>query len=329
MKPKISVIIPVYNGEKTIDDTLNSVFKSSYKDFEVIAIDDGSIDGSLEILKKYPITIISLDNNSGPAFARNTGIKNVNGEIVVFIDSDVTIKEDALEKVNQTFEDKKDIDALIMMRSQVPLNKGLTPLYWALYKYSLWNTNEEYQTSFTTNRGAVRKEVFNRIGYFDTIYKGPDVEDYEFGYRMTNNKMKIFVNRDILVQHNHPTFKISIKKFFRRSYMWTRLFLKRKKFDNVYTTKSMGIKTLVGFLLIPLFMVSFFSLFLLKITFLIFLIFCLMNLNFYTLCIIKKRLLVFPLILLDIFFSFIIGLGGIASLIMLPIDLIRRTKNEK
>ena len=101
--PKISVIIPVYNIELYLSECLDSVLTQTFKDFEVICVDDGSTDGSSGILKIYAdkdprITVIHQEN-AGPAVARNTGIGRAKGEYVLFVDSDDTIHPELCEKV--------------------------------------------------------------------------------------------------------------------------------------------------------------------------------------------------------------------------------------
>ena len=90
--PKISVIIPVYNAEKYIDDCIDSVLKQTFQDFELILIDDGSKDRSFEICKLWSnkdkrIKVFS-QHNSGASAARNLGLDEAKGEWIVFVDSD-------------------------------------------------------------------------------------------------------------------------------------------------------------------------------------------------------------------------------------------------
>lgn len=92
METKISVIIPVYNAEKYLAETLDSVLNQTFTDFEVIAVNDGSTDNSLNILNEYGnkdsrIKIFS-NSNSGVSTARNTGIEKASGEYICFIDAD-------------------------------------------------------------------------------------------------------------------------------------------------------------------------------------------------------------------------------------------------
>lgn len=99
---KTSVIIPVYNTGIYIEECLDSVFHQSQREIEVIAINDGSTDNSLEILlrlqEKYPELIIISQENNGLGHARNIGIERARGEYIYFLDSDDYILENTLEK---------------------------------------------------------------------------------------------------------------------------------------------------------------------------------------------------------------------------------------
>lgn len=105
---KVSVIVPVYNAEKYIKRCVDSILRQTYRDFEVIFVNDGSTDNSLFLLEKYQknseinIRIISQEN-SGQAMARNKGICEATGEFICFIDIDDYVCENLLEKliVNQ------------------------------------------------------------------------------------------------------------------------------------------------------------------------------------------------------------------------------------
>lgn len=98
--PKISVIIPVYNVEKYIARCLDSLLRQTYTDFEIIAVNDGSRDNSLEILRSYEkekgILVIDQENR-GPAIARNRGISAASGKYIMFIDSDDFVDPDYIE----------------------------------------------------------------------------------------------------------------------------------------------------------------------------------------------------------------------------------------
>lgn len=97
----ISVVIPLYNKEQIIEKSLNSVLSQDYDDFEVVIVNDGSTDRSVEIVKAIDDSRIRLieQENGGPSKARNTGIKNANGEWIVFLDADDELTESALKNM--------------------------------------------------------------------------------------------------------------------------------------------------------------------------------------------------------------------------------------
>lgn len=101
--PKVSVIIPVYNVEEYLPECLDSVVNQTLKDIEIICVDDGSTDNSLEILKEYakkdPRIKVLTQKNQGAGAARNKGLKVAEGEYLYFIDGDDYIEPEALKKV--------------------------------------------------------------------------------------------------------------------------------------------------------------------------------------------------------------------------------------
>ena len=106
--PKFSIIIPVYNVEKYIKKCLDSVFNQSYKDYEVIVVNDGTKDNSMQIVKNYDVKIITQENQ-GLSEARNNGVKKAKGEYILFLDSDDYIEKDTLKEIEKELSPKPDI----------------------------------------------------------------------------------------------------------------------------------------------------------------------------------------------------------------------------
>ena len=105
-----SIIIPCYNAEKYLKRCLNSILNQNYKYFEIIIINDGSTDNSLEIIKEYSEKFQNIkyinQRNQGVAIARNVGINLVQGEKFVFIDADDYISSNYLWYLNEAFKNK-------------------------------------------------------------------------------------------------------------------------------------------------------------------------------------------------------------------------------
>jgi len=103
MLMKISIILAIYNEEKYIKRCLRSLADQNYKNFEIIAINDGSTDNSFEIIKNLKFQILNLNlfeqKHQGPAVARNSGVKKAKGDILVFVDGDMCFDKGFLEKL--------------------------------------------------------------------------------------------------------------------------------------------------------------------------------------------------------------------------------------
>lgn len=105
MPPLISCIVPVYNGEKYLDETLDSIFAQTYRPLEVIVIDDGSTDGTGNLVKARTEEVIYvLQDNAGPAAARNVGIATASADYLAFIDADDLWLPDKLTRQMELFD---------------------------------------------------------------------------------------------------------------------------------------------------------------------------------------------------------------------------------
>ena len=111
MDKKVSIIVPVYNAEKYVGKCLESIVNQTYKNIEIICVNDGSIDNSEKILKKYQLKDnrirVKTTENGGLTKARNTGIKLATGEYFMFIDSDDYIELDMVEKMLKVMNEKE------------------------------------------------------------------------------------------------------------------------------------------------------------------------------------------------------------------------------
>ena len=100
---KVSVIVPIYNSEKTINRCVESIINQTYKDIEILLINDGSIDNTLNILNDYAnkdkrIVVINK-KNEGVSKTKNLGIKKAKSEFIMFVDSDDYIDKEAIKKL--------------------------------------------------------------------------------------------------------------------------------------------------------------------------------------------------------------------------------------
>ena len=190
--PGISVIIPAFNAEKTIAQVIESVLKQSIPLEEIILVDDGSKDKTVEICSRYPVKIIANENKSGAGNARNRGAQAAKGEIIAFLDSDVALEDDALERLIIPFKDP-NIAAALGNYSHNIRGMNFASAYKQLYLYYTYEQNGggELRNQFWTALGAVRRDVLIDCGGFREDFSGAGFEDIDLGVRLTRGGYRI------------------------------------------------------------------------------------------------------------------------------------------
>ena len=243
--PYLSIIIPAYNASTHLSRLLLSIKKSTFKNFEVIVGDDSSNE---QYLVDKGIKIVRLTRNKGPAAARNVAAKRAKGEVLVFLESDVQVYPDTLKKIAEKFKEDHDLTAVTGVWDKHQKTANFFPQFKALRDWSYW-TNERdrdgYYYLFSTRIAAIRREVFLRLGGFNEAFR--QMEDVELTYRIAKRYAIIFAP-DVRVHHEFEDFWPVARKYFWRSFYWTKLYRVRRKFDPVATTvwESMAGVTAVG-----------------------------------------------------------------------------------
>lgn len=213
----VSIIVPVYNTKKYLKDCLESLLNQTYKNYEIILVDDGSTDGSDVICDKYSKKDKSIKvyhiNNSGVSFARNYGIKNSNGKWITFVDSDDIITLDYLESLINSTDEEVD---MVIGRTISFINDDINNIIDDGYHgedYIFKNNSDKeklYESIFIDNKKIIkyphvstcsaklfRKELLmvNNIIY---DLKMKLYEDAFFNLQCINNSRKIkYINKKI------------------------------------------------------------------------------------------------------------------------------------
>lgn len=163
--PKISVIVPVYNVEKFLRRCLDSIVKQSLTDIEIICVNDGSADGSLEILQEYrrhdPRVIVVSQENQGLSAARNTAMAMASGEYIGFVDSDDWIDPDFYEKL---YEAAKKYDADVASASIVRMYKSgrKRPKILIRSEQVITSVNQKFKATGTPRFSYVWNKIYRR-----------------------------------------------------------------------------------------------------------------------------------------------------------------------
>ena len=223
--PKVSVIIPAYNSAEFLQETINSMLNQSYQDFEIIIVDDGSIDNTRKIVQintqKYLNKIkYFYQKNKGPSAARNKGIKESRGKYIAFLDADDMWLEGYLDKCLRCFvENEYDV---VMTDNYIDTydkdNKFIDRQYKSREKY-LGNENKLYEILFQRFQkgffGEIRiilkKSCFDKIGFFDEKLR--ILEDWELWLRIAKENLKIgYIQEPLFIYRRHPNAVCRNKK---------------------------------------------------------------------------------------------------------------------
>jgi glycosyltransferase involved in cell wall biosynthesis len=251
-QPVVSIVIPAHNEEKWIAACLESVLRDSYPNKEVIVVDDASTDGTGDILKRFPITVIRNEKRVGPSSARNIGVREAKGEIIVFIDAHCIVDDvDWIEKFLGFFRDPYVGAAAGYLRRE-PSRGGASLRF---------RVGSERRLIKSAN-GAYRKALFEQVGGFDASIEWAG--DAVLTYKVRRSGWKVVHSRDITVMHAEKLWP------FKRAFLYGTCFFPllkrypREILNKSFALSSMGIGLLLTFGLVadllfrfPIFTVSF------------------------------------------------------------------------
>jgi len=258
----ISVIIPAYNSEKTIVSTLKALLKQNYpkKKYEIIVVDDGSADNTVQLASKFPVKIIKI-KHTGPAYARNIGAKKARGSIVLFTDSDCIPSKNWIKNMVEPF---KDPEIVGVSGTYKTLNKN--KLMARFVGYEIEQRHELMKKSkfidfIGTFSAGYRRKIFLKFKGFDTRFKTSSGEDPELSYRIAKSGLKMIFQPKAFVYHPHPE---NIWKYLKQKYqraIWRNFMYWEKHREKIlsdsYTHRFLLPQIIISTLLILIFLAMF------------------------------------------------------------------------
>ncbi|MBR9705537.1 glycosyltransferase [Candidatus Pacearchaeota archaeon] len=234
----ISIIIPCYNTEKSIKSCLDCALESSFKNFEVICVDDCSTDDTVKIINSYDnVRLVKLAKNSGAAVTRNEGAKIAKGDILLFFDSDILIRKDTLENISDDIANKKG-DVIVAIYSKEHPFKNIASNYKNLHMRYVYYIMPDYISILNTSCVAIKKEAFEAVNGFDSNIKILSGEDWEIGKRIVSKGYRIYMDKEIEVIHKKYLTLIDLVKMdLRKMFGLVKLLARSGLFKNkVYNT---------------------------------------------------------------------------------------------
>ncbi|MFQ5834772.1 MAG: glycosyltransferase family 2 protein [bacterium] len=283
----ISIVIPARNAQATLELCLKAILSSKNHNFEVVVVDDASDDATSGIAEKFHCVLVKLDRNLGSAVARNKGVEVSRGDIILFIDSDIIIKENTIPLILDDFSSDNELAAVVGMLDEEIPHKNLSSQFFSLRKHYDYLLIDGNLSVLNTAIVAIRKDVFTEIGGFNERYNST-IEDAELGRRLYKLGYKIKLNKKIRVVHLkfHTLMSLLISDFTRAGH-FAKLLVRERLLGNISKEKRFGSfrgGSLITVSIVPIIILTFISSFFLRWTtpifYTCFLIFILSNLEF-------------------------------------------------
>jgi len=204
----ISVVIPNFNGEATLPKILAALKSQSHRPDEVIVVDDGSTDGSLRQLQEFPEVKLIKQANQGAPVARNRGVKEAAGEVVIFLDNDIIPTPQFIAE-HAKLQAEASLKLVVVGKTIWDPAIKITPfMRWledgAQFDYRRMERGQvDFQSFYTSNLSIKRQFILDH--HFDEEFKLPGAtafEDTELGYRLQEQGMVIRYNPFALAYHH-------------------------------------------------------------------------------------------------------------------------------
>lgn len=221
---RFSVIVPAYDSRGTIASCLEALLHQSVPpdEYEIIVVDDGSSDGTGEIVRRYDVTYLPQPYR-GPAAARNLGVAQAAGDIVLFTDADCVPAADWIEKMSLPFDDDEivGVKGTYQTRQRELMARFVQLEYEDKYERMRKTRFVDFVDTYSA---GYRRDVLLANDGFDTGFPGASVEDQELSFRLSKRGYKMVFQPEAIVYHRHAADLTSyVRKKFRIGYWKVRV----------------------------------------------------------------------------------------------------------
>lgn len=238
----MSVVVPTFESAEPLARCLAAIRTSTLDPIETIVVDDGSTDGTARVAEAAGAVVVRVpDGPRGPALARNLGAARATGDAIVFLDADVAVHPDAIERFADCLAAHPDVVAVFGSYDDRPAHRSTVSQYRNLLHHFVHQHGRREASTFWAGCGAIRREVFAAAGGFDTRYVRASIEDIELGARLRAQGHRIWLRPEIQATHlKQWTLAGVVRSDIRdRAIPWTRLILRQTSVPTDLNT-SMG-----------------------------------------------------------------------------------------
>jgi len=240
--PRIAIVTAAYNAASGVAGLLESLSRSGYRDFELCCCDDGSTDGTAEVLERFagpfPVRLARHEVNRGVTAARNSALALARSPLLVFLDADVVVEPDTLSRLLDALERSK-ADVVCGVYAPKPLGGGLSARYYASFAHhSFLGAGGAYNV-FNAWCAIARREVFDRLGGLRVVAQGVEIENETLGRRIVAAGYLLVLDPSIAVAHAPRDLRKLRLIFTSRVYWWVKVFFAGgRRFETALTTPS-------------------------------------------------------------------------------------------
>jgi GT2 family glycosyltransferase len=232
---RVSVVVPTYNNLGQLSQCLAALRAVAAADSELIVVDDASHDDVTAVAERFGARILRLPRNSGPSAARNLGARHARGQILMFVDADVVVADDAIKRVRSFLDANEEFAAVFGSYDSRPAAPGLVSQYRNLLHHFVHQMGKTEAATFWAGCGAVRRPAFENVGGFDELRFPRWVEDVELGYRLHRAGYRIFLDKSLQGTHlkRWTLWSVIRTDIAHRAIPWARLMLERGAPDDL------------------------------------------------------------------------------------------------
>jgi glycosyltransferase involved in cell wall biosynthesis len=225
-EPLVSVIIPTYNSKKTLSKCLSSLKNQSYKNIEIIVVDNFSKDETVEIAKNYGAKVFQV--NAERAMAKNFGLKKAEGKYVCFIDSDMELTKDVIKESVELIERSERVGGVVIPERSVGTS------FWVVVR----NFERSFYTStYVESARFFRKDLAEKVGGFDESVILFEESTLPQKIKKLGYNVEVRINAEIL--HHEEDF--SLLMWLKKKFYYGKTITKYRREHGDYASKQLNI----------------------------------------------------------------------------------------
>jgi len=252
MSPLVSIVVPNWNGSRTLPLCLSALFAQTHRNLEVIVADDGSTDDSVAVAERLGAIVVGTGANGGCGVARNAGVARARGEVIFYVDSDVALAPDAVATAVRMLAEDRSLGAVCGIQDPEPL---LDPTPVARYRglqYHYWSMSAQGDISFLfPSLCAIPAAVHAEVGRFNPRLK--QTEEVDFGVRL-NRGYQLRLTPRIRGRHAHDrNLRVLLRKLFHRARLRVPLYARARNFATGFETRERVWSSLAAAASVPAF----------------------------------------------------------------------------